>query len=258
MTLSTLLLAHPDEPRHEAAAAAVLRVLEAHEMEVEMFAAPRAVLERRMREGGIDMLATAWLPDRDAEWTTAAFGMGAMGGVLYRPHALWAATTAVPPAIATLEDLGRPETAAILERSLLVPASLETLCREVVGTYGLAEAGFALEVLPEENAVLRATALLDAGVAAVVPCWQPGALLHGGRLRPLADPRGVLGRPQEARLLLREGLRAELDPDLLDELDELTLGNPVISAMENAMRRDGMSADDAAEAWQRGKLTPRT
>jgi glycine betaine/proline transport system substrate-binding protein len=257
MTEQSLTLAHPDEPRHEAAAAAVARVLEAHELEVVIRAVERPAVARLLERGEIDLFATAWLPDVDADWTASGVGMEAMGGVLYRPQAMWSVTAAVPGTLATIADLAKPEFAGGLERILLVPASLEMPSRRAAEAYGLSGAGFGLEILPDENAYHRARALVDAGSAAVVPNWHPGALAHGGVLRPLGDPLGALGTRQEARLLLRRGLREVLDPDLLDELDELTLGNPVVSAMEHAMRRDDMTAADAAEAWQRGKLTPR-
>lgn len=48
-----------------------------------------------------------------------------------------------------------------------------------------------------------------------------------------------------------------MEQDLLDELDELMLSAKIISAMDYAMRVEGMTADEAAEAWQRGKLLPR-
>ncbi len=259
---SSLTLGHLDTRQHQAAAAAVLRVLEAHDLEVETVAAPdRDALLRQAEEGGIDLLATAWLPDLDAglaERLVDRNRMEVLGGVLYRPFLLWAVPAVLDlPGLRSLDDLQRPEIAARLDRTIVLPRRLDSHARRVAAAYGVEAAGYRLEVLDDEAAHAQAEAALDAGRGAVLPLWQPHALAHGGRLRPLADPQGVLGVPQEARLLLRAGLRAVLDPDLLDELDELTLGNPVVSAMEHAMRRDGMSADEAAEAWQRGRLTPR-
>ncbi len=258
----SLTLGHLDTRQHQAAAAAVLRVLEAHDLEVEMLvAADRDALVRQVEEGRIDLLATVWLPDLDAGLAQDLVDrqrMDVLGGVLYRPFLLWAVPAALDlPGFRSLADLPRPEIAARLDRTIVLPRRLEPHARRVAAAYGLETAGYRLEVLDDEAAHAQAEAALDAGDAVVLPLWQPHALAHGGRLRALADPHGTLGGPQEARLLLRAGLRARLDSDLLDELDELTLGNPVVSALEHAMRRDGMSADEAAEAWQRGRLTPR-
>ncbi len=259
---SSLTLGHLGTPQHEAAAAAVLRVLEAHDLEVDMVAAAdRDALARQAEDGRIDLLATAWLPDLDAALRDGLVDrkrMDVLGGVLYRPFLLWAVPAALDlPGLDSIADLLRPEIAARLDRTIVLPRRLHAQAVRAAKGYGIEAAGYRLEVLDDEAAFAQADAVLGAGRAAVLPLWQPHALAHGGRLRALADPQGMLGGPQEARLLLRAGLRATLDPDLLDELDELTLGNPVVSALEHAMRRDGMSADEAAEAWQRGRLTPR-
>ena len=255
--LSSLTLGHLDSRQHEAAAAAVLRVLEAHDIEVAMLAIGRDAMPAEIAGGRIDLLATAWLPDIDAAWADPAH-METLGGVLYRPHPVWAVPAAVEvPGLNSIADLARPEIAARLDPTIVLPRRLQAAADRVLAAYGLEAAGYRLELLEDEAAHARAAALLDAGTAAVLALWQPHALAHGGRLRALADPEGALDGRQEARLLLRTGLRASLDPDLLDELEELTLGNPVVSALENGMRQDGMTADEAAEAWQRGRLTPR-
>ncbi len=259
---SSLILGHLGTLQHEAAAAAVLRVLEAHDLEVETVAtADPDALVRRAEDGRIDLLATAWLPDLDVllrERLVDRQRMDVLGGVLYRPFLLWAVPATLDlPELGAIADLLRPVVAARLEQAIALPRRLHAQAVRVAECYGIEAAGYRLEVLDDEEAFAHADAVLGAGRAAVLPLWQPHALAHGGRLRALADPQGALGGPQEARLLLRTGLRDTLDPDLLDELDELTLGNPVVSALEHAMRRDGMSADEAAEAWQRGRLTPR-
>ena len=254
---SSLTLGHLDTRQHEAAAAAVLRVLEAHDLEVELVPADREALVAHMQEGRIDLLATAWLPDLDAGLIDPAH-IEVLGGVLYRPFLMWAVPAALEiPGLAAIGDLHRPEIAAVIDHTIVLPPWLEPYAQRVMAAYRLEQVGYRLEVLDPESAFDRASALLDAAAAAVLPLSQPHALAHGGRLRPLEDPEAALGTRQEARLLLRRGLRASLDPDLLDELEELTLGNPVVSALEHAMRRDGMTADEAAEAWQRGRLPPR-
>jgi len=248
--LEHVTLGFPDSPQHEAAAAAVVRVLEAHELEVTLLAGDRSALTGHLQAGRLDLIATAWLPGPDAAW---ADGAGeAMGGILYRPQTLFA-VPAAPGAPASLDDLATDPVA----RRPLVAAPVEAAARAALSAYGLEQA-LPVEILEPEPFYTRAAAALAAAEPVLLALWQPHALWHGGRLQALADPKGALGERQEARLVLRAGLRARLDGDLLDELDELTLGNPVVTAMEHAMREGGMSAEEAAEAWQRGKLTPRT
>ncbi len=237
-------LGYPDASLHEASAAAVARVLEAHELEVEYvpLAQPGDMEVER-----VDLFAAAWLPLTDAS-LLASGGMQPLG-LLYRPAFIWGIAADAPQSIADLAD------APALERRILVlPGPIATLAGQVLKAYGLAAAGYVVEQVAEQEALAWAEA---ADPLRIVPLCRPHHLLHASRLRALEDPLGALGAEQEARLLIRRGLRETLDSDLLDELEALTLGNRVVSAMAHTMRIEGMSAEAAADAWQRGKLTPR-
>jgi glycine betaine/proline transport system substrate-binding protein len=246
--MDLIRLGYPDAPLHEASAAAVARVLEAHEIEVEQVPLAPDRLAAELGKGGVDLLASAWLPLTDA----ALLESGEMEplGLLYRPAFVWTVAAEEPVSIADLAD------AAGLERRILVPASgpVAALAGAALSAYGLDAAGYRIEIVSEREAQDWAEA---ADPARIVPLCRPHELLHASDLRALEDPFAVLGPEQEARLLIRRTLRTALDSDLIDELDELTLGNKVVSAMAHAMRAGGMSAEEAADAWQRGKLSPR-
>ncbi|WP_041249493.1 glycine betaine ABC transporter substrate-binding protein [Gluconacetobacter diazotrophicus] len=252
--MTTVTLGHPDTILHAAAAAAVVRVLEAYEMEVEYVTGTRNDLSAAMAAGGIDLFVSAWLPDIDPDWLAPALGMEAFGG-LYKPVFGWALPEGSAPYVVTIADLATDD--GTVSRNIVTPESVIERVRQGVAAYGLTECGFTLDARPDEDAFQHAAQAIETGEATILPLWQPHFLHHGGRLRLLDDPKAGLGGEQQARLLLRTAARETLDSDLLDELDELTLGNKVVSALDYAMRREGMSADEAAEAWQRGKLLPR-
>ncbi|WP_428376396.1 glycine betaine ABC transporter substrate-binding protein [Lichenicoccus sp.] len=246
--MDTIRLGYPDILLHEASAAAVARVLEAHDLEVEYVPAALAALPALLDADAFDLLATAWLPATDA----ALLASGRMQplGLLYRPRFVWCVIGAAPAAIGDLAA------SSALDRRIVVDAAspLACLSEAALTAYGLQAAGYVVERVDGAMALAWA----EAGDASrIVPLSQPHGLLHAMRLRPLADPKLALGGEQEARLLLRRALRPTLDGDLIDELDELTLGNKVVSALAHAMRTGGMSAQAAAEAWQRGRLSPR-
>ena len=246
--MQRIRLGYLDASLHEASAAAVARVLEAHDLEVETIPLAADAREAALAADEIDLFASAWLPLTDA----ALLACGRMEplGLLYRPAFIWSVAVDGPVGIADL--LGTPG----LDRRIVVPASGPTaeLAHHVLRAYGLDVAGFHIETAPEAEAIAWAEA---GDPSRIVPLCRPHDLLHPEARRELQDPLDALGPPQEARLLLRIDLRETLDSDLLDELDELTLGNKVVSAMAHAMRHGGMRAEEAADAWQRGKLTPR-
>ncbi len=246
--MDTIRLGYADTLVHEASAAAVARVLEAHDLEVEYVPCEPAALPGLIEEGAIDLLATAWLPATDLR--LLASGRMQPLGLLYRPSFVWCVAGGE---VATIEGLA---TASGFDRRILVEAGtpLAALSERALDACGLRRQGYAVEAVTAAAALAWAE---EAVPARIVPLSQPHALMHAQLLRPLLDPGGVLGGEQEARLLLRADLRGTLDADLTDELDELTLGNKVVSALAHAMRSGGMSAEEAAEAWQRGRLSPR-
>ncbi len=252
--MTTVTLGHPETILHAAAAAAVVRVLEAYDLDVEYVTGSRDDLTAAMKAGGIDLFVSAWLPDVDVVWADPSLGMDPLGE-LYKPVFGWFMPEGCAPGVVSIADLGLDD--GVVNRNIVAAESVLERVRLGVGSYGLTERGFTIDARPDEEAWQYAAKAIETGEAAVLPLWQPHFLHHGGRLRPLEDPRTVLAGEQAARMLVRREARAELDSDLLDELDELMLGHKVVSALEYAVRCDGMTGDEAAEAWQRGKLLPR-
>ncbi|GBQ66078.1 glycine/betaine ABC transporter periplasmic protein [Ameyamaea chiangmaiensis NBRC 103196] len=249
--MTTIALGYPDTIQHEATAAAVARVLEANDAEVDFVPGARDVVVAQLRAGEIDMFVSAWLPDIDADLIGGGGDLMALGQ-LYRPHF----TLCVPAVVGDLASIA-DATPALLSPEIVTPESMVSAVRQAAGAYGLTERGFTLDVRPDEVAYAHAVGVIERGEAALLPLPQPHFLFHDGRITQLADPLGALGREQVAQIVLSRAVRDTLDSDLLDELDELTLGNKVISALDCAMRREGLSAEAAAESWQRGRLLPR-
>ncbi|MBV0889040.1 glycine betaine ABC transporter substrate-binding protein [Komagataeibacter oboediens] len=252
--MTTVTLGHLDNTLQQASAAAVARVLEAYELEIEYVVAARAEMVEHMRRGDVDLFVSAWLPDVDAAFLAPDLGMEAFGQ-LYRPAFGWCVPEAAATGITSVAQLageGCP-----IGREIVTPESILDRVRQVVAAYNLTEAGYTIASRPDAEACDHAAHILAGGLPEIIPTWQPSFLHYGQRLVQLDDPKGTFGAEQDARILLRSAIRGDMDQDLLDELDELTLGNKVVSALDHAMRFDGMSADEAAEAWQRGKLLPR-
>ncbi|WP_406238346.1 glycine betaine ABC transporter substrate-binding protein [Acetobacter orientalis] len=249
--MTTLTIGHPDNTIHEATAAAIIRVLEANDVEPEIVIGPKAALSDMLQTGEVDLYVSAWLPGEDEALLTP--GVTALGA-LFNPT-LCCCISQEESTLASLADIAHaPDT---LSRTLVTQASLETHAKAMMAAYNLAAAGFTLDVMPDEQAIASLAKSLANQDTVLMLLAQPCYLFHQGGFKILNDPQQALGGEMTARMLLRPGLAAELDQDLKDELDELMLSAKVISAMDFAMRTEGLSADEAAESWQRGKLLPR-
>lgn len=239
--MTTLSLGHLRNALHAGCASAVARVLDAHEIEVEFVDADRDELPSLLDDGTIDLLVSAWLPE-DAG--LIQHGMRVLG-TLYRPVRVWASYDSLPPVEALAPgQVGR----------IITAKPDEARMRSIV------EASPALASVPvticEEDALFETVQAARAeGTSALVFLAQPHALFADEAFAIVADPR--LGEEMEACMMVRESVAACADQDMLDELSEMTLGNKVMSAMDRAIQVDGMDPEEAAEAWQRGRLVSR-
>lgn len=250
--MTTITLAHPDSTIHEATAAAIIRVLEANDVEPEIVVGPKAALGQMLSNGEVDLYISAWLPELDSDLLTS--GVTPLGH-LFNPGA-YCCISQEEASVTSLADVAQTAQNE-LSRTIITPASLQQQVEHMIATYALGDAGFTLDVMEDEQALASLSHKLGTQERILMPLIQPCFLFHQGGFRILTDPKGGMGKEMEARMLLRPGLAEELDRDLMDELDELMLSTKVISAMDYAMRTEGLTADEAAESWQRGKLLPR-
>ncbi|GBR08568.1 glycine betaine ABC transporter substrate-binding protein [Acetobacter oeni] len=251
--MTTLTLGYRNTSLHAAVAAAVARVLEAYEIEPDYVVGPAEALGEMLAGGEIDLFATVWHPDEDSVFLSPAVEPM---GCLYRPAFGFFVADRPGAPLAGLDSMAGL-VASDAARHLLTPESLVPRVRQMVAGYRLTEAGFTIESHPDDEAYAAIAEAIEAREPVIAPLFTPNYLIHRMPLRPLADPQGAAGKELTARLLLSKAMRERADTDMLDELDELTLGNKVVSALDDAVRNEGMTADDAAEAWQRGKLLPR-
>lgn len=249
--MTTLTLAHPDSTVHEATAAAIIRVLEANDVEPEIVVGPKSALSEMLKSGEVDLYISAWLPDLDADLLSD--GVQPLGH-LFNPSAC-CCISQEDSSITSLADVA--QVGPQLSRVITTPLSLKDQVEHMAATYGLLDVGFSINILEDEAALAFFSHALSNNDCVLMPLMQPCFLFHQGGFRILTDPKAGMGPEMDARMLLRPGLSDELDRDLQDELDELMLSTKVINAMDFAMRTEGLTADEAAESWQRGKLLPR-
>jgi len=239
--MTTISLGHLRDALNAGCASAVARVLDAHEVEVDFVDADQSELPGLLEESAIDLLVSAWLP-RDAG--LLQHGMRVLG-TLYRPYYCWAGYGGHE----TIEGL----TAGQITRVITARSDEAQMRGLLAQTEALSET--AVTLCADESLYATVQNAREAGENFLVFLAQPHALFHDDRFQPVRDAR--LGEEMEANLLVREAVAACADQDMLDELSEMTLGNKVMSALDHAIQIDGMDPEEAAEAWQRGRLVAR-
>lgn len=241
--MTQMTIGHLYTSLHAGCASAVARVLEAHEVDVEFVDLDPEDVAEAMEQGEVDLLVSAWFP-RDEKFAGPSFRVI---GDLYQPQIAFAALRALGPVNAlTSADVDRvivaEDSREILEKALKQLPALSSLPLEVVGEAAL---------------IGRLEKAQADGESPLVVATQPHAVFHTALLTLVEDPDKLLGGEMSARMVLREDVARKADTDLLDELSEMMLGNKVMSALDYNIGVEGQDPDDAAEAWQRGRLIPR-
>ncbi|WP_051537296.1 glycine betaine ABC transporter substrate-binding protein [Asaia prunellae] len=217
------------------------RVLDAHEVEVEFVDAERDELPGLLDEGAVDLLVSAWLP-RDAD--LVQHGMRVLG-TLYRPYYCWGSYETISSVTEFSDDRFK---------TVFVAQSDATMMQDVLSQTPVLS-GLTVSVCNDDALYDTVQKSRLDGRKFLVFLAQPHALFHDEAFQPINDPR--FSQEMEAALLVREAVAACADQDMLDELSEMTLGNKVMSALEYAIQIDEMDPEEAAEAWQRGRLVAR-
>lgn len=241
--MSYLTIGHLYTALHAACASGVARVIEANGEEVAYADLSRDERLPALDDGEVDILVSAWFPQDEV---ILSHGHEIIGS-LYHPELQFSALKSAGKGTGWgAEDFTSLLTTAnalpFVEKMLEQRPDLKTLPLDIVTT---------------EEVFSRLKQAEEARSCPLVAVWQPHAVFHADMLESLPDGDLLAGEVQTARLVLRKGLRDEVDEDLLDELSIMMLSNKVMSALDYAVSIDGMSPGEAAESWQRGRLIPR-
>ncbi|MEG3178842.1 glycine betaine ABC transporter substrate-binding protein [Sphingomonas sp. RB3P16] len=231
---------HIDLSFHDAAAREVEAIIARHGHSIERSAAPHEEMYRRLGAGEIDLLVAAWLPASHGTYLTPMFDAVEKVTVLYEPYCIWGVPEHVPvSAIASIDDLTSPLALDRMDRLIQgvnVGAGISRFSQAIVERYGLAAHGYRFAPGSEDDCFGRFERAVAEGAWMIVPLWHPQWLHHRYRIRPLEDPKGLLGGVDNATLIVRKDAKQRLGEGTLAELSALYLGNARVGALDDALR----------------------
>jgi glycine betaine/proline transport system substrate-binding protein len=119
----------------------------------------------------------------------------------------------------------------------------------MVDAYGLDELGYVFTPGTESGFLSR----VERGVAArkwfVVPLWRPQYLNRLYGLRPLQEPKGLLGTVDDASAVVRLDALDLLSADAIARLNGLHLGNDGVEEIDALINVDGLTPLQAADRY---------
>jgi glycine betaine/proline transport system substrate-binding protein len=238
------------------AGAVVHEVLERLGHSVEVRQGPHEEMFPLLGQGAIDLMAAAWLPEGHAAYW-ARYGAGAeeVAKLYDGARFFWAVPDYVPEKeVTSIADLAKPSVAKRMTKLIQgigTGATITTVSQKAVGDYGLDTLGYSLR----PGTPAEWTGAYDAAVAErrwiVFPTWAPQYLNRGGKLRPLQDPRGVLGGINHAALV---GPRARLQmipPATRAVLARIDLGLDGVTEMDWLVNVGKQTPREAARTWMK-------
>ena len=234
--------------------AVVQEVIERLGHAVEVKQGPHEEMFPLLGRGEIDIMAAAWLPEGHASYW-AQYGQNAVEVAKLYDGArfFWGVPAHVAEVdVRSIEDLAKPAIAARMTKQIQgigSGAAISTLTQKAVEAYGLGALGYTFR----PGTPAEWTGAYDAAVAAgqwiVFPSWAPQYLNRGGNIRPLTDPKGVLGGVNRAVLVSPRDRWAQLPPSVQRAIGRIELGLDGVTEMDWLVNDKKMSARDAARVW---------
>ncbi|WAC73844.1 glycine betaine ABC transporter substrate-binding protein [Roseateles sp. SL47] len=240
---------------HHATAAVVAALLQRLGHPVERTFALHEACFEHLRQGEVDMVASAWLHSSHGVYrarveevvSTTALGLH------YTPYALWGVPDYVPAsAVASVPDLLRPEVRARMNpliQGIGPGAGITRFSIRMMEAYGLTEAGYHFQTGTPDDCFNAFETAVARQQWVVVPLWHPQFLHARHRIRDLQDPKQLLGGVDHAVLLARDDRLKTLPADTVRALERVRLSNAVVAQLDHAINREGLTADQAAARW---------
>lgn len=248
-----LHLGHIDLSFHAASAAVIRAILERDGHAVVESAAPHERMFQIFGRGEVDFLVSAWLPASHKAYLEPHLASTIKLGVLYRPYCIWGVPDYVPEdMVSEVKDLLKPEVLARMDRTIqgINPgAGISRFSQAMLPAYGLDAEGYEFRSGTEEACFDGYEQAVREGRWVILPLWHPQYLHNQYRIRALHEPKGLLGGTDDATLIMRTEAASLIQPKTREVLARLTLGNDVVTLLDHRIRKEGMSALDAAKLW---------
>lgn len=254
VNLGTIVLGRIDESFYQAAAAVVANILNRLGHNVKVIDGTHTEAYNAVGEGNVDLCVAFWLPEGHAAvWKRLQDRVEEVSTLYTGARFFWAVPKYVPvEAVRSIGDLAKPEVAARMNktvRGLSLDTTITTASQKAIKEYGLDRQGY--ELIPGSFDNWKAS-LIQAEAAqqwAVIPLWQPYYFNQLYRLRPLEEPKNLLGGVNRVVLAAHRGVSEQLPKQTLKVLARLRLDIAAITAIDYAINMNGKTPEEAAEDW---------
>jgi len=234
--------------------AVIQRVLERLGHTVEVREGPHEEIFPMLGRGEVDLLAAAWLPEAHATYWTRYKDQALELATLYEgAHLFWGVPAYVPEAaVKSVEDLVKPEVVAKMTKTIqgIGPGSgLMIASRKMMVEYGLEKAGYKLLTGTGQDMATAAARAIAEQRWVVIPLWTPQYLNKAYPIRPLLEPKGLLGGMNKGVLVAHKDFPGKVPPRTVETLRRIHLGLEAVAEMDYLVNVEKKTPLEAARAW---------
>ena len=221
---------------------------------VEVKEGPHEKIFPLLGQGSIDLMAAAWLPEGHKQyWVQYGTQAVEVAKLFEGARFFWGVPDYVPEnMVSAIPDLAKPTVSTSMSKTVQgigMGATISTASVEAIKAYGLDDLGYAFRPgTPEEWIGAYQAAAKDQRWM-VFPTWAPQYLNRSGKIRPIKDPKLVLGGSNRAVLVGPRDRVAALPTSTRRVLARIKLGLDGVTEMDWLVNVRKVTPREAAKEW---------
>jgi len=234
--------------------AVVHEILERLGYTVKVLQGPHEEIFPLLGNSSIDLMAAAWLPEgHRAYWERYGQNADEVAKLYDGARFFWAMPEYVPASeVSSIPDLARPNVANRVTKTIQgigVGATITTASQAAIREYGLDVLGYSLKPgIPADWIGAYNSAVAERRWI-VFPTWAPQYLNRDGKLRPLQDPKGILGGVNHASLVGPRERLQRISSSTHVALSRINLGLDGVTEMDWMVNIQKKTPQEAARTW---------
>jgi glycine betaine/proline transport system substrate-binding protein len=235
-------------------AGVVQEILERLGHTVEVTQGSHAQIFPKLGASEVDVFVAAWLPHGHAVYWDRYKDAAEQLAVLYEgARFFWMVPSYVPEsAVAGVDDLKKPEVLAQMDREIPgtgADSGLMIQSAKMMSAYGLDAAGYLLQPGPHTRWIEHYEQATRDARWFVMPLWKPQYINKVGNMRPIDEPKGILGEPNNGTLVASKDWVARAPQRTVAVMRRIHLGLDAVAEMDYLVNVEGMTPREAARAW---------
>lgn len=221
---------------------------------VEIRQGPHEQMFPLLADASLDLMVGAWLPEgHGVYWEQYGKNAREVTRLYDGARFFWAVPGYVPAnEVASLADLAKHDVAVRMDKRIQAigaGAGITLVSAKAVRAYGLDSAGYSVRPGTAAEWIAAYESAIAGNRWMVFPTWAPQYLNRGEKLRPLADPEGILGGANRAVLVAPSERFGRLPQTTRSVLSRISLDIDSVTEMDWQVNVNKMAPLAAAKAW---------